>query len=319
VKALARSADKAETQFAGLSGIDVVIGDLRDVRSFASALSGTEVLYHTAAFFRDAYKGGRHRRSLAAVNEAGTVNLIAAAYASGIRRMIHTSSTAVLMGAGGKPANEMMLRPEKDADDYYLSKIRADRAVLNFLETHPDMFAAMILPGWMHGPGDIGPTSAGQLTLDYVRERLPGIPPGGFSFVDARDVALAMIAAAQRGRRGERYLVAGYSMTMPEIFAAYEHVTDIRPPRRRIPAPVLRIIALFSEFHARLTGRPVLLSLAGVRMMLREAGRRRFDSSKAARELGARFRPVETTLADEIAWYRAHEWLPKTVSAGSNG
>lgn len=66
----------------------------------------------------------------------------------------------------------------------------------------------------MWGPGDVGPTSAAQLALDVVRGKLPGLVPGSFSVVDARDVALAQISAAEKGRRGKRYLAAGRHMTM---------------------------------------------------------------------------------------------------------
>jgi dihydroflavonol-4-reductase len=96
-----------------------------------------------------------------------------------------------------------MLRSENNADDYYRSKILSDREVLGFLERHPDMWAAMVLPGWMHGPGDAGPTSAGQTTLDFVKGNLPGVIPASFSLVDARDVAQAMMLAAEKGRRGD--------------------------------------------------------------------------------------------------------------------
>ena len=74
-----------------------------------------------------------------------------------------------------------MLRDESDADDYYRSKILAAREVERFLETHPDFWAAMVLPGWMHGPGDMGPTSAGQTVLDFAkgnsRESYPAPSP----------------------------------------------------------------------------------------------------------------------------------------------
>jgi len=106
-----------------------------------------------------------------------------------------------------------MRRNPEEADDYYRSKILADRKVDAFLKTHLDMWACMVLPGWMVGPGDVGPTSSGQVILDFLYRKLPGIPPATFPTVDARDVAEAMWLAAQKGRRGERYLVAGRHMS----------------------------------------------------------------------------------------------------------
>jgi nucleoside-diphosphate-sugar epimerase len=316
VRALSRSLEKAQFQFGDTEDVEVVLGDLTDIGGFARALGGSDVLFHTAAFFRDSYKGGNHKGALTAVNEEGTAGLMEAAYAAGIRRMVHTSSVAVLMGSNGQAANESMLRPEHEADDYYLSKIKTDQTVLRFLDRHSDMSAVFVLPGWMHGPGDMGPTSAGQFTLDYIRRKLPGIPPGGFSLVDARDVAAAIIAAAEKGVRGERYIAAGQALTMSELVSAYERVTGIPAPRLKIPGLLMLLLALANEGYARLTGRPVLISLASIRLMLREKDRLRFDSSRSERELGVVFRPVEETLADEIAWYRRKGWLPPKEKEG---
>jgi dihydroflavonol-4-reductase len=223
--------------------------------------------------------------------------------------MVHTSSIALLDGPPGALLDETCLRDRNQADDYYRSKIDTDAVVFNFLVDHPDMHISLIMPGWMHGPGDIGPTSAGQVTLDYMQGRLPGVIPGTVSLVDARDVAAAAIAAAEKGRRGERYLAAGRHMTMAELLSAYQRVTGITAPKRRIPAAALLVVAAVGEFRAKIARKPVLLSMATVRLMLREAERTHFDPAKSERELGLTFRPVEETLADEVTWYRANGWL----------
>ncbi len=308
VKALARSPEKARIQFQGLEGVTIVSGDMLDVAGFAHAFAGCDLLFHAAAYFRDSYGGGDHRRALNAVNVDGTRSLFEAAYAAGVRRMVAVSSIAVLDGAPGALIDETSLRRRDHADDYYRSKIDAEAAIFDALDTRPDAQVAFVLPGWMHGPGDMGPTSAGQVTLDFLAGRIPGVTPGSVSLVDARDVAQALIAAAERGRRGERYLAAGRHMTMTEVFAAYARVTGLAAPKAKLPAPVLLAVAAASEAKAKFTKKPVLLSLATVKLMLREADRTHFDHSKSQRELGVRFRPVEETLADEIAWYREHDW-----------
>src|SRR5262249_34504760 len=133
-----------------------------------------DAVFHTAAFFRDNYKGGSHARELHRINVAGTAELLRVAYAAGVRKFIHTSSIAVLNGPRHTAIDETMTRPLEDADDYYRSKILAEREVQRFLADHPDFWAAMVLPGWMHGPGDSGPTSAGQTVLDFANGRIPG-------------------------------------------------------------------------------------------------------------------------------------------------
>lgn len=308
VRALVRSPEKARAQFAGLP-VEFVTGDMARVEGFAQAFAGVDAVFHTAAYFRESYRGGVHRRELARINVRGTADLIDAAYAAGVRRVVHTSSIATLDGPPGSIVDETMGRQYADADDYARSKLLADREVELRLARHPDLWAAFVLPGWIHGPGDLGPTSAGQVVLHYVRRRLPGVVPGTVALVDARDVADAMIAAERCGGRGERYLAAGRHLDMRDFLAIMERVTGVPAPRRSIPLPLLWPLAAVSEGWARLSGRPVLLGLASVRLIAREAERTRFDHAKSARDLGLTFRPVEETLRDEVDWYRTNGWL----------
>jgi len=304
VRALARSRAKAARQFAGLD-VEVVEGDLADIGGFASALAGCDALFPAAAFFRESYEGGNHRDTLIRINVDGTRALMAAAYAGGIRRMVHTSSVAVLTGAADRPIDETMERQDADADDYYLSKILAERAVQAFLADHPDMFCAIVLPGWMFGPGDLGPTNAGQLIQDFLGRRLAGRVPGGFSPVDARDVAEHLIAAQERGRSGERYIAAGAMVTMDELLPLIEKLSGVPAPKRHLPLPLMNALAAFYEVQHALTGRPVLLSRATARLLARERSAAGYDYGKSERELGLTLRPLEETLTDTIAWVRA--------------
>ena len=165
VRALARSVDKARQQFADLPQVQVVKGDMGEVGAFADALAGCDVVFMPPPISVTA-TGGRHWDELRRINVDGTAALIAAAHAAGVRRFVHTSSIAVLDGPPGTLIDETCDRLPADADDYYRSKILADDAVRAFLRLHPDMHACFVLPGWM-GPGDIGPTSAGNWSMTW--------------------------------------------------------------------------------------------------------------------------------------------------------
>jgi len=306
VKALVRSEPKAREQFGeSLNGrLELVPGDLARVEEFAPALHNCAVLFHTAAYFRESYKGGRHLTALHQTNVEGTQALLNAAYAAGIRRMVHISSIAVLgRNATGLTDETMALPREAAPDDYYRSKIEADEVIFAFLASHPDMHISLVLPGWMHGPGDLGPTSAGQFVQDFLQQKIPGIADAAFSVVDARDVAQVAVASSRSGKRGERYLAAGHSVSMGGLLQIMEAVTGIPAPRRKLPRLMLYAIAYLQEAYARLTGQPVLLSLATVNNMVNDYGRR-FSADKIRKEFDLGFRPIEETLIDEVRWTR---------------
>lgn len=310
VKALVRCVEKANKQFGNLP-IEFVEGDLLDVNTFSQALRGCDALFHTAAYFRDNYKGGSHWQALYDTNVVGTERLLQAAYAAGIRRAVHTSSIAVLSGGVDQLIDETMSRSVAGADQYYRSKILAEQKIQEFLLRNPDMFISIVLPGWMFGPGDIGPTSSGQLLIDFVNKKLPGILPGSFSVVDARDVAEHQLAAINRGRSGERYLAAGRHMDMKNIFQVLSSVSGVKAPQREVPMFILKIIALAYEGYYRIVKKPVLISSAAVKLMAQERGRTHFSHTKSLQELECGFRPVAETMTDVLDWYRINNYIEK--------
>jgi dihydroflavonol-4-reductase len=303
VRGLVRSTEKAKKQFGALA-CEIVVGDIHEPKTFVSQLSGVDIVFHTAAYFRDNYKGGKHWDQLYTTNVAGTANLLKACYQAGIRRFVHISSTAVLRGQPGQIADETRSRLESEADDYQRSKILSDREVQKFLDAHPDFWAAFVLPGWMHGPGDSGLTSAGQTVLDFLKRKMPGIPPGSFSVVDVRDVAEAAMRVAGNGKRGERYLAAGRTVTMADLFSDLEQISGIRAPRNKVPMAVVYLLGAIGEVRARITRQPVLIGWATVQLLAKEAGRQQFDHQKSERELGLRFREIQETLRDAVGWFR---------------
>lgn len=305
VSALVRSREKAARLFAGLH-VQLVEGDMQDVAAFGPALVGHDTLFHTAAYFREYYQPGDHWHTLEAINIHGTVALLAEAERHGVKKAIYTSSNGVI---GARASGE--LSDECDPPDstqtgnlYFRSKVLAEQAVGTFLK-HSQLPVVLILPGWMFGPGDAAPTSSGQLVLDFLNRRLPGIVPGAGDPVDVRDVAQAMINAVERGRSGERYIVAGAEVvSFGRLADLLEQVSGVRAPRLHIPYVAALAYAWVSEIYGRRTGKPVLATISSVRT-LRHA--RRTSSEKARRELGATFRPLIETLRDEVTWFRTHQ------------
>ncbi|NDJ34409.1 MAG: SDR family oxidoreductase [Chloroflexi bacterium] len=308
VRALSRTEEKAE-RILGETAAEIVIGDMEDVAGFADHIAGCDVVFHCAAYFREYYAAGEHWEKLKRINVQGTIEVLRATEAHGVGRVIYTSSGGVLAHPGdGTVLDETADYLPADADNrYFYSKVLAEQAIDTYLETS-DLAVIFILPGWMHGPRDSGPTAAGQLVLDYMNGDLPGLINGGQMAVDARDVAQGMINAVECGVSGERYLIAGRPVSFPTLAETLEAVTGQPAPRLTIPMPMALGMAWVSERAAALTGGDTLMTVAGIKTMQRGLTER-VSSAKAERVLGVTFRPLSDTLRDAVDWYRANGYL----------
>jgi dihydroflavonol-4-reductase len=310
VRALARSPEKARAQLAGLD-VELVQGNLEHPETWDIALRGCDALFHTAAYFRESFGPGNHQARLAAVNVAATLDLFALAAKAGVRTIVHTSSAgAVGRRSDGLPSDEdtppdgMALR-----NPYFRSKVEGDRAIAVFAANFSGRLVS-VLPAWIFGPGDAAPTSGGRLVLDVLNGRLPALLAGSSDVVDARDVAAAMLAAAERGRSGSRYLVTAGHLALTEIAAEIAQVAGMTAPPRVLPTPLALVLATFAEGAAAVTGQASALTRDSVRMM---AERKQVSAAKAQAELGVSFRPFAATVRDSVAWYLQHQ--PDTLPA----
>lgn len=302
VRALVRSDEKARRLLAD-TGAELVRGDMADVRAFAPALEGCDVVFHTAAYFRESYGRGNHWPHLEAINIRGTLVLAESARARGVRRFVDTSTAGIIgRKPDGSPGDEATPPAPIARRNLYFKSKYAVAAGLRALAPRPGLDIVQVLPGWMFGPWDAAPTASGRFVLDFLGEGLPAIPPGGISAVDARDVASGMIRAAERGSPGQRYILGGAFVTLADVANALAQVTGLRAPTARLPYPVAWAYAAFAQAWARVSGGEPPVTVEAVRMM---HARLHVSSAKAERDLGWRHRPLVETLRDEVAWYRA--------------
>ncbi len=308
VKALVRSKTKAAKLFGDLD-VSLVEGDMLDINSFACELAGCDVLFHAAAYFREYYQPGNHWQMLEDINVTGTMRLLSEAEKQGVKKVIYISSAGPIgMKADGVPGDESTLSdPQSVKNLYFKSKVIAETAIYEFLRQHL-LPVVLILPGWMFGPQDAAPTGSGQLVLDYLAQKIPGILDGGTCMVDARDVAQAAINAVEKGKSGDRYIVAGQYLSMEDLFKTLEKVTSIPCPQRRFPYQMTVVYAWLADIYARLTKTKSVLPLEGIRTMHLK---RQVTSAKAIAQLAASFRPLEETLHDVVDWYRRQNYLTK--------
>ncbi|MDQ3061839.1 MAG: SDR family oxidoreductase [Acidobacteriota bacterium] len=307
VKALVRSKDKAKKIFGDLP-IEYIVGDMEKVEAFAAKMRDCDVLFHTAAYFREYYqKNENHWKKLEDINIKGTIRILEEAEKCGVRKAIYVSSSGTIGMQPDGSAGDENTPPSSFATDnlYFKSKVLADQAVDEFIEKH-ELSVVRILPGWMFGIGDAAPTSSGQIVLDFLNGKLPGTFNGGTSTVDAKDVAQAMIDAVEKGKTGEKYIVGGEFYSMEEIVGNLAEVSGLPKLKLKIPNFAILTLANFSELFSRLTGKPAVISKNGIKTL---QAKLTVDSSKAKRELGAKFRPISDTLRDEVNWYRQNGYV----------
>lgn len=298
VRALARSEKKAD-RLLGNYGAKIVVGDMTNVDAFAEQLKGCDVLFHTAAYFREAFESDEdHWPMLERINMTNTIRLFDHAKRYGVKKIVHVSTIAALKKrADGQPCDETdLLSPEDALTPYARSKIIADERIAG--KGYP---IVTVMPSWMFGPGDAAPTGSGKFVINFLNRKMGGVFDSGIDIVDARDVAGGMLAAALRGRNGERYILSGRHASLAEICAALEQVSGIPAPRRKVPLSIIYGIAWMSEKLASITKKEAGMTMDTVRVMTEK---KRTNAQKSRIELGVTYRPLAETLKDTVHWFR---------------
>jgi dihydroflavonol-4-reductase len=196
-----------------LDGLDVEIatGDLRNPGSLRAAMAGVRRLYHCAADYR---LYSRDPEELYASNVEGTRNILDAAFHAGVERVVYTSSVGALgLRKDGEPADETVPVSVDDMIGHYKrSKFLAEREAESWVAK--GLAVVIVNPSFPVGDLDVKPTPTGRMILDYVKRRMPAYVDTGLNVVDARDVAVGHVLAAERGVPGEKYILGHRNMTL---------------------------------------------------------------------------------------------------------
>lgn len=274
--------------------------DLSSSTALAAAFAGADVVFHCAAavgVMRDV------TREMRETNVTGTQNVIDACVAVGVKRLVHTSSVvAIGLTTNGVPCDETAswnFDKEGLLDAYAITKHEAEEVVT---AARDRIDAVIVNPTYMFGPRDARPSSGGMI-IKVVQRKVPGWTEGYNNFVDVRDVARGMLAAWQKGRRGERYILGGHDMTYRACFETIARVAGVRPPRFRIPIPIAKLVGRVGDaIEAR--GKEPIVNSTQIRYAYTD--KFRFASQKAAKELGYAYGPLEPAIADALGWFRAN-------------
>ncbi len=277
------------------------IGDLRDVDSLKTAMSGCEFVFHVAADYR---LWARNGQELYQSNVEGTRNVLLAARELGVRRVIYTSSVAT-MGFGNHGALADEQSPVSLADmigNYKRSKFIAEQLVLQLAQSGQNV--VMVNPTTPVGERDIKPTPTGRIVVDFLKRKFPAYVDTGLNLVDVIDCADGHLLAMEKGAPGQRYILGGENLTLKQILDKLGAISGLRSPNVRLPYAVAYATGVVDTFvTGGLRRREPRVTLDSVRM-----GRKKMfvSCAKAERDLGWVSRPVDDALRRAVEWFQAN-------------
>jgi len=284
--------------------VEIVEGDLGDPDSLARAMTGVRFLFHVAADYR---LWARDPQDIVRTNVEGTGTVMNAALRAGVERIVYTSSVATLKARpDGRPSDETFpLDAQSAVGAYKYSKVIAERAVETMVEKQ-GLPAVIVNPSTPIGPGDARPTPTGRIIIEAAAGRMPFYVDTGLNLVHVDDVAAGHLAALEKGRIGQSYILGGQDVLLGDLLREIARLVGRSPPRLRLPRRAIFPIAYGAEAIAHFTGREPFVTTTGLRLA---KDRMFFTSSKAERELGYRARPYGEALAEAIAWFRQNGLL----------
>jgi dihydroflavonol-4-reductase len=301
VRVLARNPE--HPALAGLP-VEVAAGDLRDPDSLRRALTDCTRLFHVAADYR---LWVPDPAIMYAINVDGTRELLTAAAAQGLERVVYTSTVGTLGNPGnGAPGTEdTPVTLQEMVGHYKRSKFMAEAVAMDF--ARQDLPLVVVNPSTPIGPWDFRPTPTGQMIVDFLKRRMPAYLETGLNLIHVKDVARGHLLAESQGRIGEKYILGHENLSLSHIFHLLADLTGLPAPKVKLPYwPVLAMSYVDEFFATYIRHRPPRMPLAAIRMAKKYMY---FDNRKAIQYLRLTLTPVRQALAEAVEWFRENRYV----------
>jgi dihydroflavonol-4-reductase len=283
---------------------ETATGDLRDAASLEKAMCGCDTVFHVAADYR---LWVRDPNEMYRSNVEGTRAILEAARKNGVRRVVYTSSVATMgFTANGHPADEdSPVSLDDMIGPYKRSKFMAEQIALE--AGRSGMHVVTVNPTTPIGEHDVKPTPTGRIVVDFLKRKFPAYVETGLNLVDARVCARGHIAALERGRPGERYILGGENLTLKQILDKLGQITGLPSPKVKLPYIFAFAAGVVDE---AVTGRILKREPRATVDTVRMGKKKMFASSdKAESELGWKIVPVDDALRRAVDWFRANGYV----------
>jgi dihydroflavonol-4-reductase len=282
--------------------IEFVMGNVTSEPDLRRLCEGCSVVFHLAACISIRKKDQR----CIDVNTGSCVSLLSAARSAGVRRIIHFSSIhAFIQEPHDQILDESRYLDLNSKVSYNRSKALGQKIMTEGSSTGPEV--VVLNPTAILGPADFRPSLLGNAVIRFYKGQNPSLIPGGYDWVDVRDVCSAAINAIDRGVPGECYLLAGSWKSLKEMAHTVWQLGGHKAPVLTLPWWLAHIGAVFLNMHATVTGRVPLYTSMSLDTL--KESHRNISSAKAARDLGYSSRPFEETMTDTIGWFRQNNQI----------
>lgn len=290
---------------AGLKGLPVKIfkGDLLDYSSLLPFIQNAEVVIHLAARISIT---GDPDGMVARINSEGTKNMVECALMCQVKRFIHFSSIhAFEQFPLNLPLDETRPIVTNKGFAYDRSKASAERIVMEAVKR--GLNAVVLSPTAIIGPDDYEPSLIGQAVLDLYNNKIPSLVPGGYDWIDVRDIVSAAIVSIEKGRTGEKYLLSGHWHSLQEFSGLISLHSGKKTIQTVLPLWSARLGLPFITLFSKLTGVKPLYTSESLTII--SEGNRLISNAKARMEFGFNPRPLSDTIRDMIGWFKENGYL----------
>lgn len=273
-------------------------GDVREPETLRPLFEGCEdmetIVIHTAGIIDIS---NHVSPELYDVNVNGTKNILALCREYPVKRLVYVSSVhAIPEQKRGNVTGEIRdFSPDAVVGGYAKTKAEATREVLRAAQEGLD--AVVVHPSGILGPYDRSGNHLVQMVAEYLHGTLPACVKGGYDFVDVRDVAEGCLLAAEKGRKGECYILSDRYCEIREVLEIAGAVSG----KKKLPVLPLwmaKMAAPFIQLHARRKKRRPLYTAYSLHVL---GTGERFSHKKATEELGYHPRDLKVTIRDMVA------------------
>jgi len=288
-----------------LKGLDIEImeGNILRPTDLGRAMQGVDTVYHLASMI--SISPGMEE-VMRRINIEGTQNVIDAARAVGVRRLVYTSSIHALCRPpeGKVICEDVAFDPQSPAGPY--DRTKAEASLLVQKAVSEGMDAVIVCPTGVVGPYDYRRSEMGLLVLGWIRDRLNLLVEGSFDFVDVRDVALGHILACEHGKTGSVYLLSGERISLQKMAQTVQETIGRKAPTIVVPFELAIFFTYFTPLWYRLTRTKARFTRYALETV---ASNSLISNEKARRELGYQPRSMKESLIDTVAWWLDHQHL----------